>query len=104
MEKDLNVSMLLEIYGELLTKKQSEILDRYYNMDSSLQEIATEFDVARQTVRDAIVKGKNKLEKFEETLKIYDMKNLLQDLCKKEHKQSETLELAREILNVLEEW
>ena len=40
MEKNVKVSILLEIYGELLTKTQYQFLDDYYNSDLSLSEIA----------------------------------------------------------------
>ena len=40
MEKKVEISMLIEIYGKLLTNKQLEILDDYYNMALSLSEIA----------------------------------------------------------------
>lgn len=103
MEKDLNVGMLLEIYGELLTKTQAEILDRYYNLDTSLSEIASEFGIARQSVRDAIVKGRGKLEKFEASLKIYNRKNQLQDICSGDFNSSEAKAIAKAVLDVLEE-
>ncbi len=103
MEKDLTVGMLLEIYGELLTKTQAEILDRYYNLDTSLSEIAAEFGIARQSVRDAIVKGRGKLEKLESSLKIYNRKNQLQDICSSEFESEESKALAKAVLIVLEE-
>ncbi len=103
MEKDLTVSLLLDIYGDLLTSTQKEILDRYYNLDTSLSEIASEFGIARQSVRDAIVKGKAKLEKFENCLKIYNRKSRLQDICVGEFESPEAQKLSRDVLDVLEE-
>ena len=40
MEKKVEVSMLCQIYGKLLTDKQYEFIDDYYNNDLSLSEIA----------------------------------------------------------------
>ena len=76
MEKNVKVSMLLNIYGKLLTEKQYEFLDNYYNSDLSLSEIAENMNITRQAVRDNIKKGENKLFEFEEKLEI--MKKTLQ--------------------------
>ena len=40
MAKDLNVTILLDVYGQLLTEKQRNAIDMYYNEDLSLSEIA----------------------------------------------------------------
>ena len=53
--------MLLQIYGAMLTEKQYGLLDDYYNNDLSLSEIAENYDITRQAVRDIIKKGENKL-------------------------------------------
>ena len=76
MEKNVEVSMLMNIYGKLLTEKQYEFLDNYYNSDLSLSEIAENFGITRQAARDNIKKGENKLFEFEEKLQI--MKRMLQ--------------------------
>ena len=64
MEKKVEISVLCQIYGKLLTKKQFEFIDDYYNNDLSLSEIT------RQAVRDIIKKGESKLFEFEEKLLI----------------------------------
>ena len=70
MDKHIEVSMLCEIYGKLLTKKQYEVLNDYYNEDLSLSEIAENYNISRQGVRDIIKKGENKLFEYEEKLSI----------------------------------
>ena len=55
MNKNVEIGMLLDIYGELLTEKQQDILDLYYNNNLSLAEIADEVNITRQAVRDSIV-------------------------------------------------
>lgn len=75
MDKKVEISMLIQIYGTLLTEKQLDILDNYYNMDLSLSEIAENNKITRQAVRDIIKKGEKKLFEFEEKLQI--MKKML---------------------------
>ena len=68
MEKNVKVSILLQIYGNLLTENQVSVLDDYYNNDLSLSEIAENNNITRQAVRDNIKKGEQKLFEFEEKL------------------------------------
>ena len=68
MERKIEISMLLDIYGNLLTQKQFEFLDNYYNNDLSLSEIAENEGITRQAVRDNLKKGENKLFEYEEKL------------------------------------
>ena len=70
MEKKVEVSILCQIYGKLLTEKQYEFIDDYYNNDLSLSEIAENNNITRQAVRDVIKKGESKLFEFEEKLLI----------------------------------
>ena len=60
--------MLCDIYGKLLTEKQFEFINDYYNNDLSLSEIAENNDITRQAVRDIIKKGERKLFEYEEKL------------------------------------
>ena len=68
MDKNVIVSILCDLYGKLLTKKQFEFLDDYYNNDLSLSEIAENNRITRQAVRDIIKKGEKKLFEYEEKL------------------------------------
>lgn len=68
MDKNVKVSILCDLYGKLLTKKQFEFLDDYYNNDLSLSEIAENNKITRQAVRDIIKKGEKKLFEYEEKL------------------------------------
>ena len=56
MEKNVQISMLCQIYGKLLTDKQFELINDYYNNDLSLSEIAENNEITRQAVRDIIKK------------------------------------------------
>ena len=68
MEKKVIISILLDIYGSMLTDKQYKLLDDYYNNDLSLSEIAENEGITRQAVRDNLKKGENKLFEYEEKL------------------------------------
>lgn len=70
MEKKVEVSILCQIYGKLLTDKQYELINDYYNNDLSLSEIAENNNITRQAVRDIIKKGESKLFEYEEKLLI----------------------------------
>lgn len=66
--KNLNFSYLLDFYKNILPEKQYKALDLYYNEDLSLAEIADEFGITRQGVRDSIKRGEAELLKLEEKL------------------------------------
>ena len=58
MDKNIRISILCQIYGKLLTEKQYQVLNDYYNNDLSLSEIAENLQITRQAVRDNIKRGK----------------------------------------------
>lgn len=60
------MALLFDFYGEMLTPRQKEFYDLYYNEDLSLSEIAENYDMSRQGVRDAIVRAQATLEELEE--------------------------------------
>lgn len=57
MPKNLELSYLIDFYGDVLTEKQREVMEQYYNDDLSLAEIAENFGITRQGVRDSIKRG-----------------------------------------------
>ena len=63
-----HMSMLFDFYGELLTEKQKELFDLYYNEDLSLTEIAEHAGISRQGVRNLIKKAEEELFFYEEKL------------------------------------
>ena len=66
MAKDLQISYLIDFYGDVLTDKQRDVMTQYYNDDLSLAEIAENFGITRQGVRDAIKRGEGILLDLEE--------------------------------------
>jgi len=87
MEKKVKVSILCDLYGKLLTDKQFDFINDYYNNDLSLSEIAENNNITRQAVRDIIKKGENKLFEYEEKLGF----------------MKRTLKQEEQIVNVLQE-
>ena len=68
MEKNVEITLLYDIYGNLLTEKQAEAIELYYNDDLSLAEIADNSGISRQGVRDNIKRAEAVL---------YDVENKL---------------------------
>lgn len=105
MEKNVKISMLNQFYGKLLTQKQYQIIDDYYNNDLSLSEIAENNHITRQAVRDILKKGEKKLFEYEE--KLMFMKRTLNQEKKIEKVLAELTKIQKndsdkQVANVLE--
>lgn len=72
MGKNLDVAVLLDFYGGMLTDKQRDAIDLYYNQDLSLSEIAEHENITRQGVRDSIKRGEVFLFELEDKLQMFD--------------------------------
>lgn len=83
----VEVSLLMDYYGSLLTDKQRDIMEWYYNDDLSLAEIAEVNKTSRQAIHDLIKRCYKQLLSYESKL------NLLQKSINREH----------EIISFLEE-
>lgn len=70
LEKSLLINELFDIYGCLLSSTQQKMIDLYYTKDLSLSEISSQENVSRNAVFDALKKGVESLNKYEEKLKI----------------------------------
>ena len=68
MGKNLEISLLLDFYGEMLTDKQRDMVDYYYNDDLSLSEIAENEGITRQGVRDSIKRAEAQMLEMEDRL------------------------------------
>ena len=62
------MSLLFDLYGSVLGQKQREIFEDYYDNDLSLGEIAEQFGITRQGVRDYIKRAEFRLLELEEEL------------------------------------
>ena len=70
MEKNVEISLLLDFYGELLKPSVRQTIDLYYNDDLSLAEVAQQCGITRQGVRDSVKRGEAQLFSFENKLRL----------------------------------
>lgn len=74
LENIVEKGALLDCYGGLLSDRQRECLDLYYNENLSLGEIAEEFHISRQAVHDAMQRGEEQLAVYEAALGMTKMR------------------------------
>ncbi len=102
MEKKVELSILLDLYRPLLTEKQAETMEFYFNEDLSLSEIAENTGVTRQAVRDALVKGEKILIETEEKLNLGSRIENLESRLKKINELIKSNGAKEEILSLSE--
>ena len=101
MDKNIKVSMLLELYGKLLTDKQVDVIDLYYNQNLSLSEIAEELNITRQGVRKSLVDGEKKLLDIEEKLGFMAQKQRREKIIDEIYQKTFDKNLRKKLLNLL---
>ena len=79
------MTLLFDFYGDVLTERQKEFYDLYYNEDLSLAEIAENYGISRQGVRDVIVRAEGIMTDLEEKTGIIkrfkSMQSHVQAIC-----------------------
>lgn len=100
-DKVIEISLLYDFYGQLLTAKQRELLKLYHEDNYSLSEIAEEYGISRQGVHDAVKKAEKALYEYENKLgligKFSDTEKAVTDIDKEinvlleENKQNQQL-------------
>lgn len=75
MEDFVYIGELYQIYGFLLTEKQKEIFELYYNENLSLSEIAEEKNVSKSYVGKIVSEVRKKLLYCEDNIKHYELVN-----------------------------
>ena len=105
MQKKIEIGLLNDYYGGLLTDYQTRLLSRYYDEDLSLKEIAEEEGVSRQAVADVIKRSSEKLIELENKLglvkKISSIIDELEEVLVSV--DTETAEKLKVILNKVKE-
>ena len=97
MEDRVEIALLMDLYGSLLTEKQRDIMDLYYNDDLSLAEIAEINKTSRQAIHDLIKRCYKQLLSYESKL------NLLQKSVSREQKIIDFLEFLKSKYSIDEE-
>lgn len=72
LEKVEQMILLKDFYGPLLTQRQQEVLNLYYEQDWSFTEIAAHLRVTRQAVYDLIKRCEHGLQEYEERLHLVE--------------------------------
>ena len=106
--ENLRLGLLNETYGKLLTEKQKALVEEYYDLDCSLAELSEEWGITRQAVRDSIKKSEEALNFFEDTLKILEKREQVNQLLSEAHDvlkndNTEVIKLLDKIAVVLED-
>lgn len=107
MAKNLELVLLLDCYSELLTERQRDLAELYYNEDLSLSEIAEMRSITRQAVRDSLRHSEQALLDAEAKLgmaeRIRAIRRCLEEIirCTDSAQPERIAELAREGLTLL---
>ncbi len=107
--QNMRVSLLLEIYGNLLTEKQKVMLSDFYDNNISLTEIALNNSSSRQAVNDLIKRSVKNLEGFEKKLKLLEKyqklkANVAESLKILESEKPDVKKLKNKISGILEDY
>ena len=70
MEKIVEIAVLFDYYGKLLSDKQYNVIDQHCNEDLSLREIAELNGISKQGISDILSRAEKKLRFYEDELKL----------------------------------
>ena len=98
LDETIKLGRLLDIYGGLLTNKKSEMLSMYVNDNMSYQEIADTLNISKPAVLDSLKVAEQKLENYENKLKVLEFKQKLEYLAM--HSKN----LKQDLISLLKEY
>ncbi len=101
INKTLRMNQLFDFYQELLTEKQQQMLELYYEEDLSLAEIAEHYDISRQAVHDNLRRGENALEDYEAKLELLQRRTARMNILSELESVEDMPEAVRELLTQL---
>lgn len=97
VNKQVRFIELFNVYKDLLSATQQSVLEAYYCFDLSLSEIASERNISRAAVEDALKKGSQKLEEYEAALHNLERKEEILKLTAKIKEKHANIEEIEEI-------
>lgn len=71
----VKIGLLLDLYGNILTEKQKQTMDLYFQQDYSLSEISEQLSITRQAVRDSLLRAETTLYDTDARLGLLDRFN-----------------------------
>ena len=77
---NIELTILYDYYGELLTSKQQLYFEDYYFNNLSLQEIAENYNISRNAVYNSLKEIEKKLIHYESVLKLYEKSKTIEEL------------------------
>ena len=106
MDRIYYITLLVDIYGELLTDKQRDVMTAYYFDDLSLNEIGERQGITRQAVQDMIKRTEKLLDQYESRLMLVEkhikrkscIEKALKLIDNEEHCGSGTIDAVRNLL------
>jgi predicted DNA-binding protein YlxM (UPF0122 family) len=72
LDKLEQIILLKDFYGPLLTARQQEVINLYYEQDWSLSEIASQYNITRQAVYDLVKRSERLLQEYEQRLHLVE--------------------------------
>jgi len=90
----LELTLLYDYYGEMLTEKQQTCFDLHFHQDLSLAEIAEEIGISRQGVHDTLARTEATLRGMEEHLGCVSRARVLQQAYRELQAAAEELRKA----------
>ncbi|MDO5018536.1 MAG: sigma factor-like helix-turn-helix DNA-binding protein [Lagierella massiliensis] len=92
MEKLVEVGILFDYYGSLLSERQRSMVDKYYNEDLSLNEIGDIYGISKQAVSENIKRAEKRLYNFEQKLNLKKRSERTLDLLEEIRKDFDSLD------------
>ena len=99
MDKQDKLILLFDYYGDLLSDSQRNYFESYYFDNLSLSEIGENYNVSRNAVSKDLKLASEKLNNYEDKLKIISRDDKLRKLASK----IEDNDLKEKIMNILDE-